>query len=266
MRKPMEYKIISGRVVETKRSLISVSRDYHKPRGVRHAGTTSEKKIKANEKSSTRNLARIINCNFEAGDAFCTLAYDNDHYSAEFTYEQARQDLKLFRDKLRKALKKETGEILKAVWVTANWSPHRQAPTRLHHHIVLPGDVAEKARQLWQQIGGAGTFKMEGLDGRADHSDLAAYMMENVHDRPAGENKWNCCRNMERPVYTEPVEVDDLEGIQPDYGSTVKDVEESRDEDGVLIGKYIRCLLKEKPKVRGGQIILPRKQTRRRMI
>ena len=263
MRRLMEYKIISGRVVETKRSYFSM-KEYSEPRGTRKAGTSSEKKIRANEKSSSRNLARVINCNFEAGDVFCTLSYDGEHYPPDLDYEGAKQDLKKFRTKLRKAYAAETGKPLKAIWVTANWSPHRDAPARLHHHMILPGDAAELARVIWQGFGGAGSFKMEGLDGRGDHTDLASYMMENVRDRPAGENRWSCCRGMDRPIYTEPVEVADMEDMQPDYGSTIKDVEETRDEEGVLIGKYMRCLLKERPRIRGGQIILPRKETRRR--
>lgn len=263
MRRLMEYKIISGRVVETKRSFFSV-KEYSKPRGTRQAGNTSEQKIRANEKSSTRNLARVINCNFEAGDVFCTLSYDGMHYPPDLDYEGAKQHLKKFRAKLRRAYSKETGEALKAIWVTANWSPHKNAPARIHHHMILPGDAAELARKVWQEFGGAGSFKMEGIDGRGDHTDLASYMMENVHGRTAGENKWSCCRGMDRPIYTEPVEVTDMEDMQPDYGSTIKDVEEVRDEEGTLIGKYMRCLLKERPHVRGGQVVLPKKQTRRR--
>ena len=264
MRKLMEYKIISGRVIETKRSWIPVGMDYSKPRGTRRAGSSSEKKIRANEKSSTRNLARVINSNFDAGDIFCTLAYDSFHYPKGITYEDAKDSLKRFRAKLRKRYKAETGQTLKAIWVTANWSPHRHAPSRLHHHMILPADALTLARAIWEEIGGQGTFKMEGLDNRGDHTDMAAYMMENVRDRPAGENKWSCCRGMDRPIYTEPVEVTDMDDMQPDYDSTIKDVEEFRDEDGVLIGKYMRCLLKERPAVRGGQVVLPRKNGRRK--
>lgn len=262
MRRLMEYKIISGPVVETKRSWFAM-KEYSKPRGTRKAAS-SEKKIKANEKNSTRNLARVINCNFEAGDVFATLSYDGEHYPPDLDYDKAKLDLKKFRTKLRKAYAAGTGKPLKAIWVTANWSPHKDAPARIHHHMVLPADATELARVIWQEFGGAGSFKMEGLDSRGDHTDLASYMTANVHGRPAGENKWSCCRGMERPIYTEPVEVTDMEDMQPDYGSIVKDVEETRDDDGALIGKYMRCLLKEKPKVRGGQIILPKRQTRRR--
>lgn len=263
MRKLMEYKIISGRVVETKRTWFSNNNEPCRKRN-KKANPSSEKKIRANEKGSIRNLARVINCNFEAGDIFCTLSYDSGHYSEYFNFDQAKEDLKRFRTKLRKVYNSQTGKKLKAIWVTANWSPHRGAPARLHHHMILPGDALEIARELWQQFGGQGTFKMEDIDNRGDHSDLAAYMSENVHDRPAGENTWSCCRGMDRPIYTEPVEVLDMEDMQPDYGSTIMDVEECRDEDGVLISKYMRCKLKERPAVRGGQVVLPKKPGRKK--
>lgn len=265
MRKRMEYKIISGSVVEIKRSYFSASREYSKPRGTRRAGTSSVKKIKANEKSSARNLARMINCNFVPGDALVTLKYDADHYPAGITYEAAKEDLKKFRARLNRAYQEATGKKLRAIWVTANWSPKRDAPSRLHHHLVLPEDALEPVREIWKQFGGPGTFEMTSIDNRGDHSDLAAYMLANVHGRPAGENKWSCCRGMDRPIYTEPVEVADLEDIRPERGSVIKDVEESRDEDGRLIGKYLRCLLPGRPKVRGGQIVLPGKHAGRRI-
>ena len=262
MRKLMEYKIISGRVVETRRTWFSNNNEPCRKRN-KKANPSSEKKIRANEKGSIRNLARVINCNFEAGDIFCTLSYDSGHYSEYFNFDQAKEDLKKFRTKLRKAYNSRTGKKLKAIWVTANWSPHRGAPARLHHHMILPGNALEIAREIWQQFGGPGTFKMEDIDNRGDHSDLAAYMAENVHDRPAGENTWSCCRGMDRPIYTEPIEVTDMEDIQPEYGSIIMDVEENRDDDGVLISRYMRCKLPQKPDVRGGQIILPKKGRRK---
>ena len=67
---------------------------------------------------------------------------------------------------------------------------------------------------------------------------------------------------MARPIYTEPVEVDDVEDIKPDYGAIVKDIEETRDEDDRVIGKYQRCVWKTPPKVRGGQIVLPKRGRR----
>ncbi len=268
MKKLMEYKIISGRTVETRRSLISIGSSYKKPRGTRKAGATSEAKIKANERECIRNLARVLNCNYEAGDVFVTLKYDGEHYPNTEQAEQDEQfdvrdlaveDMKRFLAKLRREYRKETGHTLQAVWVSANWSPYRQAPARLHQHMVVKADALAAVRKVWPEFGGAGTIIARDLNNEGDYSKLAAYMVENVRTKK-GKNKWSCSRGMERPIYTEPVEVIDTEDMMPEAGAVIKDVSETVDEDGRVIGKYMRCALPARPKVRGGQIILPKRK------
>lgn len=262
MRRLMEYKIISGRTVETRRSWLSIGPTYKKPRGTRKAGTSSLKKIAANERERIKQLARLINCNFGVGDGFLTLKYDDDHYPSDLSYETADAILVKFLRKLRREYRKESGKALPEVSITANWSPHRQAPARLHEHLVIPSDAVELARELWPEFGGPGTVIVKDLNDEGDYTKIAAYMIANVKGRPAGENTYHCSRGMARPIYTEPVEVNDVEDLRPDYGAIVKDIEETRDEDDRVVGKYQRCVWKTPPKVRGGQIILPKRGRR----
>lgn len=268
MRQQMQYRIISGRTVEIRRGLFSIGPTYRKPRGTRRAGASSLKKIKANEKSSILNCARKINCNFRAGDVFLTLKYDDAHYPADLSYDQAEADVKKFLRKVRTEYRKATGEKLKAVWVTANWSMENHEPARLHQHVILPSDALEISRRIWTEIGGVGTVWIRDLDNEGDYTKLAAYLVENVHGLPAGKQKWHCCRGMAEPVITELEPVNDIEDLQPDYDghglAVVKAVEETEDEDGRVIGKYMRCVWKEPPKVRGGQIVLPKRRGRKR--
>ena len=258
MKKLMEYKIISGRTVEIRRSYLPCRKagETAARRSPRKAGNSSEKKIKANETSSARQLARGINSTMEAGDIFATLKYDKDHYPQ--SEEDAIQIMEKFLRELRRAFRKDYGRNPKMFWVDANWSPKRNAPARLHHHLVIEREAETMISQLWN----GGGLILVYLDNRGDHSDLAAYLAANVHGRP-GKKKWHASRNVERPIYTEPVEVDDVEDVQAEPGSVIKDHEESQDEDGRVISKYIRCLLPEAPKVRGGRILLPRKPRRR---
>ena len=186
MRRLMEYKIISGRTVETRRSWLSIGPTYKRPRGTRRAGSSSLKKIKANEKERIKNLARLINCNFGTGDGFLTLKYDDEHYPGD--YETADTILGKFLRKLRKAYRKESGSALPAVSITANWSPRRQATARLHQHIVIPSAAVPLARKLWPEFGGPGTVIIEDLNDEGDYTRIASYMIENVKGRPAGEN------------------------------------------------------------------------------
>lgn len=253
----MEYKIISGRTVEIRRSYLSVRQTGEKKRrGARRAGSSSLKKISANEREAVRILARQININFPAGSGFVSLKYDGDHLPADF--ESAKAHAEKFRRRFRAAYRRMTGHNPKSILVNANWSPRRNAPARLHHHFLIPEDGIELVRQLWD----GGGFAVECLDNRADHTDLAAYLIGNLHGMP-NEKHWHPSRNLGKPFVTEPVPVEEVEDIRAEKGSTIKDFLETKDEDGNVIGTYIRCVLPEAPRVRGGQIYLTRRTGRR---
>ena len=275
MRKLMEYHIVSGRTVETRRTWLPSGPTERKKRGTRRAGTSSLKKIKANERSCALNLGRTINCNFEAGDWFLALKYDDSHYPAsqesdpvrkrEEEFQAAKRILtKKFLPRLRQAYQNATGKKLKAVWVTANWSTKQKHFTRIHHHLIVPSDALYLAQTIWKQIGGLnGTMQAECLNGEGDYSRVAAYMVDNVQGRPAGENRWSGCRGMAKPVCSDPIEVRDVESIEPLQDEIVKEVVEYTDEDGRVISKYMRGTLPDRVVVRGGQIVLPKRRRRK---
>lgn len=268
MKTLMKYHVISGRVIEEQASLLSAKADRKKPRGVRRAGASSEAKIKANERSSTLRLARGIEVNFQAGDAFLTCKYDAAHYPGSLSaaenvpgsegFEKAEAILGKFLRKLRADYKKQTGKTLRAYWETANWSPRREAPARLHQHLILPSDAVELARRLWPGFGGEGTVIVKDLDSDPDRTRLAEYMVGNVHGRTPGMKGWSGSRGMDKPVLSEPVEIDSIDALQPPPGAVMKEVREITDEDGIVVGKYMRYVLPTPPKMRGGQIIMPR--------
>lgn len=268
MKKLMKYYVISGRTVEEQASLLSSKADRKKPRGIRRAGSSSESKIKANERSSVKRFARGMACNFSAGDGFVTLKYDASHYpgsqkAAENVpgsegYERAAGDLTRFLRKLKRLYRKETGKTLKAFWQTANWSPRRKAPARLHQHLVIPSDAVELARRIWPEFGGEGTVIVKDLNSDPDRTALAEYMVGNVHGKLPGQKGWSGSRGMEQPLLSDPEEIDSIDELTPPPGAVIKDVREITDEDGIVIGKYIRYVLPVAPRLRGGQIILPR--------
>ena len=274
MKTLMKYHVISGRVVEEQASMLSSKADRKKPRGVRRAGASSEAKIRANERSSTLRLARGLANNFRAGDAFVTLKYDTEHYPGSLSpaenvpgsggYLRAEDDLSRFLRKLRAAYRKKTGGTLRAYWQTANWHPNDSGghPSRLHQHLVLPSDAAELARKLWPAFGGEGTVIIKDLDSDPDRTRLAEYMVGNVHGRLPGQKGWSGTRGMDKPVFSEPVEIDSVDELQPPQGAVIKEVREITDEDGLVVGKYLRYVLPEAPRMRGGQIIMPKPKKR----
>lgn len=252
MKRLVEYKIISGNVMETRRSYMALrSKPEEKSkRAPRVAGNSSEKKIKANELSSARELARVLNCNFGAGDVHIVLKYPGN--TVPTSYEAAEEHLKKILAKLRYEFKKQHNINPQMVWVTANWSPHRKAPARLHHHLVVEASAFDIVRKLWPE-----GLSAEFLDSRADHSDLAGYLVDNVNGRP-NKKKWSCSRNMARPTYTEPELVDDVEDVRPEKNAIIKEYTPSVNDDGRVISTYLRCVLPVTPKVRGGKVIMPR--------
>lgn len=268
MKRLMKYYIVTGRVIEEVATPLSTKAVRKKPRGVRRAGASSAAKIKANERSSMMRLARGIGANFQAGDGFLTFKYDGAHYPGSMSpgenvpgsegFEKAEQNLSRFLSKARTQYRRETGKPLRAYWETANWSPRRDAPARLHHHLVVPSDAVELCRKLWPRYGGEGTVIVRDLDSDPDRTRIASYMVANVNGEAPGKKAWSGSRGMDKPVLSEPVEIDSVEEVQAPAGAVIKEVREVTDEDGLVVGKYMRYVLPTAPKLRGGQIVMPR--------
>lgn len=246
----MEYHIISGTVLETRRSYLPVRNGAKKQRGIRRAGASSAKKIAANERQEALRLGRIFNANFGEGGYLVTLKYDDGRLPGSYE-ELCENGSKLMR-KLGAACKKE-GITLKRVLINANFSPKRQSPARLHHHIVINELPLDMLRRLWPE----GQLHIRTLE-RGDLTELASYLLANVHDIGAGKKKWACSKNMDKPTYTEPVEVSEADGIHAPAGAVQTIQIPTYDEEGRQIGSYMRCVLTEKPRVRGGQVIIPK--------
>ena len=247
----MEYHIISGNVIETRRSYMAMR--PKKRRGTRVAGASSQKKILANERETVKRLARILNCNFSTGLLWVTLKYSNGRLPEN--YEAAQKALEKFLRKLRAGT-----EGLEYVAVTANWSPKHDRPARLHHHIALPVTLSlDTLRRLWPE----GELYIEPVSRPGDLTGLAAYMLANVRGLEPGKKKYSCSKGLKKPVYTEPRPVDEIEGVQALPETWVVDGETSRDDEGRVIGSYIRAVAQEPPKVRGSMVILPRRKRKK---
>ena len=264
------YYAISGRVVEEQASMLPATNDLKKPRGVRKAGASSERKIKNNEKSSALRLARELACNMRPGDALISCKYDAEHYpgapSAKDNvpgspgFDAAAADLRRFLRKLRRLYRRQTGRALRGFWETANWHPDSDGghASRLHQHLVIPSDAVAMVRQLWPEFGGVGTVNVKDLNTDPDRTALAEYLVGNVAGRLPRMKGWSCSRGLDRPVLSEPEEIRSVDELRPPPGAIIKGVREVQNEDGLVVGKYFRYVLPAPPKVRGGQIVMPR--------
>ena len=238
----MEYKIISGSTVEVRRSWLPCREGAER------------KKICTNENEAVKQLARILNCNIERGWMFVTCKFDDAHLPSD--RDALKKHIARYVKSVRAAFKAEHGRNPRYVYVLGAWPVKHERPSRVHLHMVIEPCSADMLRCLWQ---GGGSVICEDIDNRQDHTALAVYMYKNAGRGERGECRWSTSRgNLAKPIYTEPVEVDSIEDVEKIPGSVMMDMVRLDDEDGRAISAYIRCVLPERPKVRGGQVILPK--------
>lgn len=256
MKKLMEYKIVSGHTVEIRRAWMPASRGCgpKRPRRNKIAGNTSERKIRANEAEAIKQLARLLNCNLERGWMLVTLKYDNEHLPAD--RDALQKSAAKYLKKLRSAFKAEHGRTPRYFAVDGTWSPEKDRPARYHHHVVIEACSADMLRGLWH---GGGSVICEDIDNRKDHTALAVYLYRNTERCERGERRWSTSRgNLVKPIYTEPVEVTEVDGIEPIPDSVMMEMTRLDDEEGNAVSSYVRCVLPEKPEVRRRQVVLPK--------
>jgi len=259
MMRAMEYNIISGKVIETRRCYLPCRDGSIKTRGQRRAGSSSAAKIERNERGAVNKLGRTLNTNFEKGFKFVTLKYSNERLPE--SYEELKRNGSKFCRKL-KAWCEKNGIEFRYVMINANWSPKRDCEARYHHHIILPIDIStDELEELWP----AGEMYVKIVHNPSDLTSLADYLIRNVHGLGAGEKKWTTAKGMDKPIYTEPKPVDDLDSIEPIPNSSIVAAAQFTDEDGMVIASYIRAICHERVRVRGGMVIFPKKRKKDKM-
>lgn len=252
----MEYKIVSGSVVEIRRSFLpNRAGGTKRGRASRIAGHTSEKKIRANENEAVKQLARILNSNLTRGWMFVTMKYDNEHLPADKA--ALEKSAAKYLKKLRTALKTELGHTPRYILVNATWSVKQERPARYHHHMVIEPCSRDLLASLWH---GGGSVICEDIDARQDHTALANYLYRNTERGEKGKCRWSTSRgNLAKPIYTEPVPVSDgVDGIRALPNSALMEHTRFADEDGIANSSYIRCVLPAAPQVKRGRLILPK--------
>ena len=227
----MEYKIIAGRTEEIRRVMMDRGRQHFR-RNTRIRKRSSLLKILQNEREAVKRLARVLNCNFGAGDLWVTLTYAEEPGS----WEAAELELKKFLRKLKRSFERETGEKLRYVYSHGR-KGHEGEDVRIHHHLVLPAMPYELITSIWP----ADDVTYRRLDGRGDYTGVARYMIQNAgHDVP-GAQKYHPSRGLAQPIYTEPVPVfKTSERIRVPRGARIQERTEYQDAETGMFGAYVR--------------------------
>lgn len=236
----MEYKIISGRMEETRRAMMNSNRKEKVRRGQRVKGRASMAKIKANERDAVRRLARVLHCNFVPGDMWVTLTYRPE--TLPESIEAAKDGFSRFMRKVRRAFADEHGRNPRYVISTSHTDPDTGERVRVHHHLVMEQLAYEMVCQLWPKE----DVTYRHLQGW-DYTGVARYIISNAERDKAGEKKWSTSRgNMEKPVCTEPVPVRENDPVPVPRDAVILEHRKERDPVTGMYSEYVRYITPQK--------------------
>ena len=201
------YKITSGRTVERLKSWRRGTPAG--PRRRRVKGSATLRKMEANLRAAVKHLARVLNCNFQAGDMHLTLKYDDAHLPADWKAQE--QDAAAFIRRLKKALQRQGATVVRWVSVCSDKDGDTGDQVRPHIHLVVTGRGISWTDGAWRigeksltDIWGNGSVYGEPLRDQADYTALAIYLLRQAGNQP-DRKKYHVARNMEKPIIEESI-------------------------------------------------------------
>lgn len=187
--------ITAGRLVYAVIYTTPTAGDSGRVRAQKQKASTAARE-KLNARTSFQKLERTLASNFDDGDLFVTLTYDDSHLPDG--RDQAVRKVRAFLSKLR-AARKARGQPLRYIYVTEGCYPGG----RLHYHLVLnaTGDDLEEIRQLWIY---GNNVEVQRLTFGRDHTyeDLASYLTKEPREwghPQTGERTWTPSLGLARP-------------------------------------------------------------------
>lgn len=157
---------------------------------------STEAREKLNARTSFQKLERTLAANFDNGDLFVTLTYDDKHLPD--CRDKAVRRVRSFLSKLR-ASRKLRGEGLRYIYVTEGCCPGG----RIHHHVVLDSTGAdiEEIRRLWIYGDNVEIQRLE-FHKAYTYEDLASYLTKEPREwghPQVGERTWTPSLGLAKP-------------------------------------------------------------------
>lgn len=161
----------------------------------RKAQLTRSAQLAVNARNTRKKIIRYVNNNFDDRDLWGTFGYDDTNLPD--TPEQAHKDLVNFLRRIKRLRIKEQLSPLRYIYVT-EYKAEDGAAIRVHHHIVMSGDMDRDAiEKLWKGGAYPQTRRLRvkedsGLTG------LASYIAKGGKN----QKRWGHSANLKMPVPT----------------------------------------------------------------
>jgi len=181
-----------------------------KPKSSREQGSSTTKKD-ANGSQAVRRLARIVNCNFGHGDCLLTLKYDAagmEMIGGDF--KAAEKQMMKFLGRMGYRYHKRDVKFC-YIGMTSEKSSRTLEPARLHHHVVVSGNLISKpegsaeyliAGEPISKVWGLGSVDVQPIRKESDHTGLAVYLCKQARCLP-NEKRWHPSRNLDTPEWVD---------------------------------------------------------------
>lgn len=194
-------RVESGAVIEE-----TIYLEGHAPGLVKGNTRSADEKRSENRNRRIRDLTRLINANFAAGDGFIRLSYSAQAYArlreglppktkaSPYVYTRAQETIKRFLRQCEYRCAK-MGIPLRYVYITSNIKGATGHYARIHHHLIVDWEAITLVRTLWT----AGKTHVAPLEDRPDYRPLAAYMLQQVPFVP-GKRNYSHSNDLEKPI------------------------------------------------------------------
>ena len=176
------------------------------------------RKAEDNKHAAEKELARILNANFNGDDLLLGLDYaeqgmdkilkwgrkqglavdaEDERVRADAIWECAAHELDNCIRRVKRILAKE-GRELKAVYATSDMDGETEEMVRVHHHLVISKEDKQAFLTAWQEKGLGGVDWAPMWDCQQDRTPIAKYIIRQVRRIPDAK-KYRTTRNLVRP-------------------------------------------------------------------
>lgn len=181
-------------------------------------GKSSQAQKNLNDKRSKRRFVQIANTNFGTNDFHISATYNNEHLP--MSLEEAEKNVHNYLDRIKRKMKRETGEDLKYMLVT-EYTPEEEEgqltlqgidtddkttkAVRIHHHIIINSGGLDRddlelmwstTRINWKKANDPEYRANPDWEGDANAGLLFVYMCERLTEAPSRIHTIMVCKLM----------------------------------------------------------------------